>query len=291
LARAKNELGEHVEARRICVETIEHIDRDFTALNLGVSVELCLAEAGLGETEQANRRLEELLERHAAWRNPVTMGALHRAGAQIAWLAQDVDAFDRHAAEVERWFRPTRNPALIAQCDGLRGIRRGTISGGWTAVAAGRPNDSVLQSLLECADGDKRKELALQLVAEELGVSDAWLFSVADDGPRLIGRLGGSAPSDELLDEVTTALDRCDDDGETKSIDATVQITHSARPPAPAQQYRTFPLTIQRGGDLVVIGALAVPFTANQPTVSSLVQKVADHLFQAGDITVNTADM
>jgi hypothetical protein len=48
------------------------------------------------------------------------LGPIHATRAQIAHDASDVEGYERHLAETERWFRSTQHPSLIAQCVRLR---------------------------------------------------------------------------------------------------------------------------------------------------------------------------
>jgi hypothetical protein len=63
--------------------------------------------------------LDHLVEEHGPGRGPVTLGLLHQARARLSLLRGDRAGFDAHRAAMERWFRPTRNPALISMCERL----------------------------------------------------------------------------------------------------------------------------------------------------------------------------
>jgi hypothetical protein len=51
---------------------------------------------------------------------------LHECRARIAWEAGRVEDYQRSLAEVERWFRPTGTPALIAKFDRLAALQHAT---------------------------------------------------------------------------------------------------------------------------------------------------------------------
>jgi len=67
-SRAHNALGEYQRAREICVEALSCLtsaDLEFVVWNLGVEIELAMAESGLGNHAEAARQLDELISKHA----------------------------------------------------------------------------------------------------------------------------------------------------------------------------------------------------------------------------------
>jgi hypothetical protein len=68
----------------------------------------------------ARAELDGLMREHAPGRDRVTLGLLHRARAELALSEGDTASFDAHLGAMERLFRPTSNPALIAMCERLR---------------------------------------------------------------------------------------------------------------------------------------------------------------------------
>jgi hypothetical protein len=94
-------------------------DREYTALFLIVDIEMAIADAGLGNVDAAFKRLDGLLERFRNVDHPLVHGDLHDARARIAWAAGREADYGASRAEVERFFRPTQNPALIAKCERL----------------------------------------------------------------------------------------------------------------------------------------------------------------------------
>jgi hypothetical protein len=121
-ARAHNDLGDHERAREICSHALARLsaeDLRFPALNLGVSIELARAEAALGNVSLAEDQLRALLAAHEDGANPLTMGALHEACAEVASRRGDQTGRLHHVLEVERWYRPTKGPSLIARCQRL----------------------------------------------------------------------------------------------------------------------------------------------------------------------------
>ena len=122
LARGYNELGKHAEAKATCERTLIHVtdaDREYVALFLVPDIELAIAEAGLGNAADGLARIDRLLERFADCDHPLVHGLLNEARARISWGAGNIEEYERCRAEVERLFRPTNTPALIAKCEAL----------------------------------------------------------------------------------------------------------------------------------------------------------------------------
>jgi len=123
LAESYNALGEHVHAERITREYLASVsaeDRVYVRQNRHALIQHAHSLAGLGDFEAARQELDAALEEHASERGPLTLGLLHGARARVALYEGDARAFDGHLAAMERWLRPTGNPALIGACERLR---------------------------------------------------------------------------------------------------------------------------------------------------------------------------
>lgn len=94
-------------------------DREYTSMFLIADIERARADAALGRTSEALSHLDRLLERFRDTDHPLVHGLLHEARARIAWEAGMHDDYAASTAEVERWFRPTGTPSLIAKCERL----------------------------------------------------------------------------------------------------------------------------------------------------------------------------
>jgi tetratricopeptide (TPR) repeat protein len=128
LARALNALGLHERARDACLRAVRALtpeDLLFPAMNLGVQVELALAHAGLGQHALAVSQLDALLAQHTPNNGPLTLGALHEARARVAMWMNDEPLCRTHLAEMEKFFRGTEVPSLIARTEGIaKEVRR-----------------------------------------------------------------------------------------------------------------------------------------------------------------------
>jgi hypothetical protein len=106
---------------------------------LPLEIQLSVAEAGLAQVEPALARIDGLLERFAESDHPIVMGSLHEARARIAFAAGRVQEYARSVAMVERWYRPTGTPALIAKWERLVDLKTGASSRQRAVPDAGDP--------------------------------------------------------------------------------------------------------------------------------------------------------
>jgi hypothetical protein len=91
-----------------------------TSVLTPLHVELALAEAEAGELDTARERIDSALSRTTERGGPATRGTLHEAAARIALVAGNRERAVAHQLEMERCFRPTGNPLLIARCERLK---------------------------------------------------------------------------------------------------------------------------------------------------------------------------
>jgi hypothetical protein len=129
-AQALNRSGQHARAKELLTEALQHTvpeERHFICLFLEAERQLALAEAGLQHHDTAAHRLEALLAKHRDCDNPLLVGLLRKARAEVALMVDDQAGFDRHYEPLEHLFRATRNPALVAQSERLmaRAVRSG----------------------------------------------------------------------------------------------------------------------------------------------------------------------
>ncbi|HEX4337301.1 MAG TPA: protein kinase [Polyangiaceae bacterium] len=296
-ARGYNELGRHELAREICEETLAlcEDDFDYVSMTLGPRIELCRALAGLGDFAGAKAKLAALLDRHLVNENPTTLGAIYRTLAEVALAEDDKEAFEAHLANMRRVVTPTRNPALIAQCDQLRNAMRAV--GGWGVAQPGvgalaTASQTFVQSVFASCNGEAaRKQRALELAVNQAGAQDAWLFTSTGNGDALqvTSRLGITDAPDTLLDLVKELFEATDDD-ETEET-ALMQSTPFMQTTEPVNgAFRLLPLTVRRGERRILVGTIAMVVNgAVRPVSHDLLQDIASQLFAAGDVaTVRT---
>ena len=221
IADAYNREGLHAEALRLCEHGLAHVrpeDRRFVRMFLGLEVQRALAKAGLGDLVEAEAELMDLLAEHQSFENPVTLGAIREALAQVAVLSEDSEAFMEHAAAVEALYRPTRVPSLIARAEklGRRGAQtlglpaRGV--GGFSVVRS--PAESVSLELSKCSTADARHTRALQLLLESSRCREGHLFLVEGSTPRLVASSEGP-PAATLEQQAAVLASRLREDSET----------------------------------------------------------------------------
>jgi serine/threonine-protein kinase len=139
-ARGYNEQGNYAVAKSLCEDALKLVtdaDREYVTLFMWLDIQLAIADAGLGEIDKGLARIDGLLDRFRNSDHPLVQGFLHEARARICWMAGRVDEYDRSVATVERWFRPTGTPALIAKWERLADLKGGASAGRGTFPSLG----------------------------------------------------------------------------------------------------------------------------------------------------------
>lgn len=127
LARTKNWLGLHEEAKTLCERALARMDdrdREYVSLFLPLELQAAFADAGLGDVKAAFARIDAMVARLEASGHPLALGQLHDARARIAWVAGMSEEYHQSSYEVERYYRATGTPALIACCERLAELAR-----------------------------------------------------------------------------------------------------------------------------------------------------------------------
>jgi hypothetical protein len=120
LARALNAQGEHARALEVCERALNALspgDLAFRAINLILQIEHALSLSSLGRLPEATRALDKLLSEAAGEGGALSLGALHEARARVAMAAHDAEAARAHQAYMERAYRGTQIPTLVARCE------------------------------------------------------------------------------------------------------------------------------------------------------------------------------
>ena len=139
VARSYNLGGDHASAKRVCEKALVHVtdaDRDYLLHFITLDLELAVADAGLGRPDDAMRRIDALLLRHAESGHMLGLGLLHEVRAGIAWAAGQRDAYDESLREAQRCFLPTGEAGLMARCKRLRELGERSSAGEKAATAA-----------------------------------------------------------------------------------------------------------------------------------------------------------
>jgi Cdc6-like AAA superfamily ATPase len=209
LARAYNELGRHADARAACARVLAEFDAGdlaFPGLTLLIETERLVAEAGLGNFEQARRELGLLLDKHGKTPGPLTLAELHEAGLRIALLARHAGDAKAHGDEMAHWYGATGIPSLIQYCEVVAARTQAALglAPATTARALGRDQTdtsastfgterSLADPALSLAEFTRR---ALRMIAGHERCTQGFLYWIdADRACRCVGALG-----DEPLD-------------------------------------------------------------------------------------------
>ena len=196
LADALNRAGQHERAKQLTLRALEQLEPHEAGVAmrwLEVARQLALAELGLGERAAAAERLDTLLAQYGQLDNLLFSGLLHKARAEVAIAMDDAAAMTTHFDELERRFRSTGNPALIAQVEQL-GTRVGR---GLPQSPQARLSPVALPvSFTEMADVRGRYRHALQLVLQRAQAKCGYLYVLQGDELRLVA---SSSPQEAPL--------------------------------------------------------------------------------------------
>jgi hypothetical protein len=253
-ARALNACGAHERAKAVLQEVMANMvpsDEAYVAHFLEVRRQFALAESGLGNHAAAGTMLDELLAKHGHESNPLLVGLLHQARAEVAQRANEGETAAKHRAEMDRRFRSTGNPALIAQCERAQrsaarlssvhpdgeGERRAPntasapISTAGPAFTFPRTAPARLDEIL--AGSEEPMEAALRFVMRQTQARRAYLYVPADCDLQLAWSSTNEEPPESCLEELERwmAVVRENDrhgathDGRSKLVVETVTIS------------------------------------------------------------------
>jgi hypothetical protein len=278
-ADALNRAGEHARARGVLLEALSTMlpDEDQVVSRfLEPQRQLALAEAGLGNHSQATQLLNDLLKRWGEQDQPLLVGLLHKACAEVALLMSDADAFEEHLAEMGRRFTNTRNPALVAQWErlgeqGVRsGVRRATVPARLEAeFATGNAHDMLAsRRLSELSSAPNACEAALALVIDRSSAKTGYLYVLEGDKMSLRAASVPHEPPKGLETELLQAALRAEldmeDRSETEAVRTesgiaehhTTAFLESHPPPPPARSHFCFLLISIRHSLTSVVGGV-----------------------------------
>jgi hypothetical protein len=285
------------ETCRAALAYLTPADLEFCALNLGVQIELCRAEAGLGNLPVAEAKLRELIDAHGPGGNPLTIGALHEALAEIAALRGDEAAFAESLAEVARWFRDTKNPALVARHERLARVALFGSSQATEENSARRGSSrpprmmTVVHRLRHGGDHTPagNADWALKQLSAFTGSKEGYLFLAEGAGLSCVAQIGESGDEGIVTEWVRDRLAAFAKDEEEETCTA-VTVGELTRLEVRQRVYRFTILASPRGsrdgilGVVVLEGSAVVPFP--------LLQAISDRLaFGQNVSTVEAASL
>jgi hypothetical protein len=293
-ASALNAVGDHAGAKRYASESLRRAgtkDAERVVVHyFEPQRQLALAEAGLGNHDEAVRILDGMLSAHGHQDQPLLIGMLHKARAEVALMMNDHAAFTRHFAEMSRLFHATKNPSLIAHCGPLakRGKRAAAgdnaahDAGSTTSAVSstGGPSQRTFSVFSDVHTTRERAEIALRLVLNECGAQSGYLYLRRHGCLELAAASTQLDPSPEceakLRGEISlTDQRRLESDDKTVAVPSADDV-HSqyfeSVPPADAtpatggidERYRFLVLSTCRGGDDIVVGGLIIELDASR---------------------------
>jgi hypothetical protein len=192
---------------------------------------LASCESAVGEHDIAAARLDRAVEDAEALLNPLLLGLLHEARAEIA-LSVGNEVVAQHASDqVEFWYRPTRNPVLIARWERLERMVRplpdpagepsaNEIVTEMLGAETGRHDTlaEVRSILSDCDTANARAERALEMYVEAAGAHAGLLYLARRGRLSLAAPLHGGESSRHLLDAATSRLTRARSSPDTAAL-------------------------------------------------------------------------
>jgi len=296
-AAALNRAGDFARAAQLLNETFEHVrpaDREVRMLCFEPRRQLALAHAGLGDRARANEQLRELQDEYFALDNPLLLGLVHEALAQVALASADRGTCLSHLALTDDYYRKTRNPVLIARCRRLAdaATRAGLRDALRFSVPEPEPPPHVSSSrtltMGELAAASDRCDYALRLVIEHVGARAGCLYLLDDDKLRLAAVSGVDEPPEALERALAKQLELVHEDMHTV-IDAgggdESETTRFLSSPVrrPNHNHHVILLTAQRDGVAIGFGGLILELNdgGGSPLDAGLLQAVAEALYEA----------
>jgi hypothetical protein len=287
---------------QLVLDQLSEQDLSFTGMTLQAQIELAHAEAGLGEIDKANARLEDLIEKHKHANGPLTMGALHEARARVALRARDQQKCEQHAAEMEEHYLGTGIPSLTAVCDAFRREQRRAFQ-----TTAKRERGSASDSFstgfslgptaLERVLGDEQESIesrarrALTVLAEDFDDAPLALYVKLDHSVSLGSVVG--------IEEPPAALQRWVEERVLGATFDDVTQTDFAESSDPdllvldKRRYRIFVLSALEAQRQFTVGALVIAETGEQRNFlpQSAVQAIAQWLHKNLHSVGNTTSL
>jgi len=315
-AEALNGAGEHARAKDVLEQVLAALDADDAAVvgrHLEPRRQLALTEALLGHHQRAAQALDALLALHGGQDQPLLIGLLHKARAEVALLAGDAALFERHAAECERCFRATQNASLIAQWERLieRAVGAGVRERSEALPRSERPaaararEPSSLRTLRELVGAADPAAYAVRLLLQRGAARAVHLYALRDGCLQLAASSAGGEPAREHEVELRLRLERTQREltdealasaGSDQPADTptpaeqleggrpelTTTFLDSAPPERGASAVRTMLLQHgEPGSPAVIVGGVILELAANTASVDpTLIDAVASVLYE-----------
>jgi hypothetical protein len=225
--------GKVDEARALAEATIALCDdgeHGQIAFKLRAVRTLAACESAAGEHDIAAARVDRAIEEAEALLNPLLLGSLHEARAEIAMAVGNEVIAMHAAAQVEFWYRPTRNPVLIARWEKLDRALRPT-----DALNEASANEivtemidaetahhdtlnEVLSILSDCRTANARAERSLEMFVEAAGAHSGLLYLARRGRLSLAAPTHGIEPAEDMLRAAVSRYSRAKGSPETAAL-------------------------------------------------------------------------
>ncbi len=308
-AYALNSAGEHEKAWEVCRHTLSILGKEkgSYASYFTLILQLAVAELGLGNQARAVEILQGLIEENQPNESPLFLGRCHHLLALVALSTGDQESYQRHLAEMRRWFAATDNPVLLAE---VRQVEEGGGAPGVLTISSipppGPGHDAItavqapadpewIESLFEgCENQQQRARRALEKLLREAAVDSGYLYLVDAEGLRLAAAVEAEQPDEAIEQLVRFRIDEAlesslSTDFDTQGSGSRSSSSGLSDADGSAGQ-RVQLLTGRDGARSGVIGAVVLhPGDAPPDALVSrrVLEAVGRRLMQAGDAELN----
>ncbi len=165
-----------------------------------VKMPLALAEAKLGQEENAVRHSEAAIESFKQLGSTgINLGLAYETRARVAIYVKDPEGYQKYALLCAGQFAVKGSPALTAKYDKLdqeaqhpeQGVfTEEALSGGASPQSKRLLGHTVSKALTACSGAEERAQRSLELLIEHCGASEGLLYTIGDNGPVLSARVG-----------------------------------------------------------------------------------------------------
>jgi hypothetical protein len=283
-ANALNMAREHARAKQYTSELLTRAGSEVRRVvghYLEPQRQLALAESGLGNHERAAQILDTLLAEHAGEDQPMLIGLLHKARAEVALQTTDAAVFERHFVEMDRRFREAKNPSLIAQ---IERVAAAAVSAGLRPRAASMPSErapgfaistATQRAIAGVTSAANRADAALGIIVQQTHARRGYLFVLRGDRLELAAATDAGPPSISAFERLQNDVRRVrylaqEDDYETAAVESikaaepTKSVFIDSAPrgdgarTAEHEGRRVLVLQTRQAGQLMVVGGVIV---------------------------------
>ncbi|MBK8257229.1 MAG: protein kinase [Polyangiaceae bacterium] len=140
-----------------------------------------LAVAAQGDLKTGAERLDRLLRDVEPVASPTMTGSLSEARARVALLMGDRLGYETHLAQVDRCFRGTRNPALVARIErlvelGSPAAKRAAADMGDASMTRREGADDIALAMADCESQTERAAKVLELLLASTSGAEGHLY-------------------------------------------------------------------------------------------------------------------